>query len=78
MVGTPLGYLGGAFHESIYTRVRMHGKMKVTRYLAEEGETRRIYLARNSRDGFGDDNEDGGLNVIGANGFEKPASGKRG
>ena len=37
-----------------------------------------MYLARNAYDGFGADNKDGGLNVIGANGFEKlkPASGK--
>jgi hypothetical protein len=105
---------------AVYARVRMRGKMRVTRYLAEvkvktvekgegiekgrliciryweqegtgsfedmpagtgghrylpeEGETRRIYLARNAYDGFGDDNRDGGLNVIGANGFEKPAA----
>lgn len=31
----------------------------------------RVYLARNSYDGFTDQNEDGGFNVIGTNGFEK-------
>ena len=31
----------------------------------------RVYLARKSYDGFTDENEDGGLNVIGTNGFEK-------
>jgi len=102
---------------AVYSRVRMHGKMRVTRYVAEvkvkalekgkgiekdqliyvryweqewtgnsqdmptgtsghrylpdQGETLRIYLARNAYDGFGDDNKDGGLNVIGANGFER-------
>lgn len=102
---------------AIYSRVRMHGKMRVTNYIAEvkvkavekgegigegslqyvrywsqewtggfedmpvgtsghrglpgEGETVRIYLARNSNDGFGSKVEDGGLNVLGANGFEK-------
>jgi hypothetical protein len=35
-----------------------------------EGETLRIYLARNAYDGFGK-TKDGGFNVIGANGFEK-------
>ena len=34
------------------------------------GEMIRVYLARNAYDGFGDTN-DGGFNVIGANGFEK-------
>lgn len=31
----------------------------------------RVYLARNSYDGFTFENKDGGFNVIGANGFEK-------
>lgn len=35
-----------------------------------EGQTLRIYLARNAYDGFTDKNHDGGYNVIGANGFE--------
>lgn len=39
--------------------------------LPKEGETLRIYLARNAYDGFTKDNNDGGLNVIGANGFER-------
>ena len=38
--------------------------------LPTEGQTLRIYLARNAYDGFGDDNKDGGFNVIGTNGFE--------
>ncbi|HKB05713.1 MAG TPA: hypothetical protein VKD90_26070 [Gemmataceae bacterium] len=44
------------------------------RGLPSNGETIRIYLARNAYDGFGNTN-DGGFNVIGANGFEphKPA-----
>ena len=41
------------------------------RGLPEEGETLRIYLARNAYDGFTKDNDDGGFNVIGANGFER-------
>ncbi|MHC4598150.1 MAG: hypothetical protein ACYS47_04010 [Planctomycetota bacterium] len=40
------------------------------RNLPEEGQTLRIYLARNAYDGFVTDNQDGGFNVIGANGFE--------
>jgi hypothetical protein len=43
-----------------------------------QGDTIRVYLARNAYDGFTFDNKDGGFNVIGANGFEplKPAAGK--
>jgi hypothetical protein len=41
------------------------------RGLPKEGETLRIYLARNAYDGFTHDNKDGGFNVIGANGFER-------
>lgn len=41
------------------------------RGLPSEGETLRVYLARNAYDGFTRDNKDGGFNVIGANGFEK-------
>jgi hypothetical protein len=43
------------------------------RGLPEAGEKHRIYLARNAYDGFAsaEENSDGGLNVIGANGFEK-------
>lgn len=41
------------------------------RGVPSEGETVRIYLARNAYDGFSRDNKDGGFNVIGANGFEK-------
>jgi hypothetical protein len=40
------------------------------RGLPSVGEIIRVYLARNAYDGFGDTN-DGGFNVIGANGFEK-------
>jgi hypothetical protein len=40
------------------------------RGLPQAGETLRIYLAQNAYDGFGTTN-DGGFNVIGANGFEK-------
>jgi hypothetical protein len=36
-------------------------------------ESHRIYLARNAYDGFVQNNNDGGYNVIGANGFEKLA-----
>jgi hypothetical protein len=39
------------------------------RGLPAVGQTVRIYLARNAYDGFGT-TDDGGLNVIGANGFE--------
>ena len=44
------------------------------RGLPNSGETIRVYLAKNAYDGFGNTN-DGGFNVIGANGFEnmKPA-----
>ena len=43
------------------------------RGLPKEGETLRMYLARNARDGFSgaDKNNDGGYNVVGANGFER-------
>ena len=40
------------------------------RGLPTKGETLRIYLARNAYNGFGSTN-DGGFDVIGANGFEK-------
>jgi hypothetical protein len=44
------------------------------RGLPGQGENIRVYVARNAYDGFGNTN-DGGFNVIGANGFEevKPA-----
>ena len=41
------------------------------RGLPKEGETLRIYMAKNAYDGFTKDNNDGGFNVIGANGFER-------
>jgi hypothetical protein len=40
------------------------------RGLPSTGDTVRIYLSRNAYDGFTKDNNDGGFNVIGANGFE--------
>lgn len=40
------------------------------RGLPSQGETIRVYMARNAYDGFGNTN-DGGFNVIGANGFEE-------
>jgi hypothetical protein len=40
------------------------------RGLPTEGQTLRIYLARNAYDGFTKENDDGGFNVLGANGFE--------
>lgn len=40
------------------------------RGLPKEGARVRIYLARNAYDGFDPENNDGGFNVIGANGFE--------
>jgi hypothetical protein len=43
------------------------------RGLPKEGETLRIYLARDAYDGFGTENKDGGFNVVGANGFERLA-----
>lgn len=44
------------------------------RDLPNQGETVRIYMARNAYDGFTFENKDGGFNVIGANGFEKVKS----
>lgn len=41
------------------------------RGLPREGATLRVYLAQNAYDGFSRENQDGGFNVIGANGFEK-------
>lgn len=41
------------------------------RGLPQEGEVIRVYLARKAYDGFTYENNDGGFNVIGANGFEK-------
>ena len=48
------------------------------RGLPSDGESIRVYLARNAYDGFSFDNKDGGFNVIGANGIEKlkPGSSK--
>jgi hypothetical protein len=48
------------------------------RGVPRDGDSLRVYLARNAYDGFQSENKDGGFNVIGANGFEKlkPASGK--
>lgn len=43
------------------------------RGLPQEGDVVRIYLARNAYDGFSKDNNDGGFNVFGANGFEVPS-----
>jgi hypothetical protein len=40
------------------------------RGLPVAGQKLRIYLAKNAYDGFSQNNNDGGLNVIGANGFE--------
>jgi hypothetical protein len=40
------------------------------RGLPTANETLRVYLARKAYDGFTRDNQDGGFNVIGANGFE--------
>lgn len=40
------------------------------RGMPESGQAMRIYLARNAYDGFSNANNDGGYNVIGANGFE--------
>jgi hypothetical protein len=40
------------------------------RGLPKEGQSLRIYLAKDAYDGFGDGGKDGGYNVIGANGFE--------
>ncbi len=40
------------------------------RGLPVKGAKLRVYLARNEYDGFSRDNNDGGFNVIGANGFE--------
>ncbi len=60
-----------------YWRRQWHGAGKPPlttaghRGLPKEGETLRIYLARNARDGFTKDNRDGGYNVVGANGFER-------
>jgi len=44
------------------------------RGLPSQGDTVRIYLARNAYDGFTFQNHDNGFNVIGANGFERIAS----
>ena len=38
--------------------------------LPKEGDVLRVYLTRNSHDGY-DKNDDGGFNVVGPNGFEK-------
>jgi len=40
------------------------------RGIPREGETLRVYLARNACDGYGR-NQDGGFNVIGPDGFER-------
>ena len=59
-----------------YWKRRWIGKTNVPpstsghRGLPAEGDTLRIYLARDAYDGFTRGNDDGGFNVIGANGFE--------
>jgi hypothetical protein len=59
-----------------YWRRRWQGKGQMPtsttghRGLPSTGDTVRVYLARNAYDGFTRHNHDGGLNVIGANGFE--------
>lgn len=64
----------------IYTRCRQRrwaGKGRVPwttsghHGLPSEGDTVRVYLARHVDDGFHRANHDGGLNVMGANGFEQ-------
>ena len=52
-----------------FPRIRLstHGH----RGLPTEGDELRFYLARNAYDGFYLDNNDGGFNVVGANGFER-------
>ena len=40
------------------------------RGLPARGDKIRVYLAQNAYDGFSRDNNDGGFNVIGANGFQ--------
>ncbi|MDX1964736.1 MAG: hypothetical protein SFX18_16425 [Pirellulales bacterium] len=48
------------------------------RGLPQEKDKLRFYLAQNAYDGFTNDNQDGGYNVIGANGFEElPAPEKK-
>jgi hypothetical protein len=62
--------------EPIYLRYWTRFKKVVTpdtnghRGLPKEGDRVRVYLARDAYDGFGDGGKDGGLNVIGPNGFE--------
>lgn len=45
------------------------------RGLPKAGQKTRIYLSRDNYDGFTNENNDGGYNVIGANGFERLADG---
>jgi hypothetical protein len=53
-----------------WRQVRSQPHTNGHRGLPNDGETLRIYLARNACDGFGK-TDDGGVNVIGANGFER-------
>lgn len=68
--------VGGLAYVRYWTRSwRGRGDMPASttghRGLPAEGERLRIYLARGAYDGFQTQNDDGGLNVIGANGFER-------
>lgn len=58
------------------TQVLPKGSVGTTghRGLPNEGERVRVYLARNTSDGFDRDNNDGGFNVIFPNGFERLAA----
>ncbi len=72
---------GGLVYARYWTREWTGGGMVPPstnghRGVPAEGQTLRFYLARNAYDGFSQDNQDGGFNVIGANGFEAlPAAG---
>ena len=62
------------FHRSQRAFVRI-ADTNGHRGLAKEGESLRIYLARNAGDGFNsaEENADGGYNVVFPNGFERLA-----
>jgi hypothetical protein len=71
------GIRKGSLLYARYWRRRWIGKGPVGpstgghRGLPSKGESLRVYLARNAYDGFSSKNQDGGFNVIGANGFQR-------
>ncbi|MFK7909125.1 MAG: hypothetical protein AB8F34_00840 [Akkermansiaceae bacterium] len=59
------------WHRKWSSLLRLPPSTNGHRGLPKKGDRLRFYLARNAYDGFTNENNDGGFNVIGANGFER-------